>query len=211
MKQGTRQRVGVIAAVAVTLWLGGCDRPDDIATPVVEMPGGDGPRAPVEVAEPPTLGLLQVGVDEQGRPVRVACMTCHSVRDSYDPPMNDDIRGLRNVHAGMVYRHGALSCRSCHDPERADRLRLANGRTIELADSIQLCAQCHGPQVRDWEAGSHGGRRGHWDRRRGPAVRNHCLDCHDAHDPAFPTYRPLPPTRDRFVSVGEHAEEDHDG
>jgi nitrate reductase cytochrome c-type subunit len=197
--------ITVLAAVA-------CGTPNDIATPVVDGPDAGTARYEDVVGEPPSLRGIKVGVDATGRPIRVDCMTCHSVRREHEVPATDDVRGLETVHADLTYRHGALSCRSCHDPERADRLRLADGRRIELADAMTLCAQCHGPQARDWDAGSHGGMRGYWDRRRGPATRNHCLDCHDPHDPRFPTYLPLPPTRDRFVTAGEGGgDEGHDG
>ncbi len=188
----------------------GCDTPDDLAMPTVELPSTKLPRSPYKISQPASLRGIRVGTDAEGRPIRVDCMSCHAVRDEYDVPATDSIEGLENVHAGMFYRHGAMTCRSCHDPERADRLRLADGRTIEMAEALQLCAQCHGPQVRDWQAGSHGGMRGYWDRRRGTATKNHCLDCHDPHDPRFPTWEPLPPTRDRFVTI-DGDEEDHDG
>jgi hypothetical protein len=56
----------------------------------------------------------------------------------------------------------------CHDPARYDRLRLATGESIPMTDALQLCAQCHGTQHRDWRHGAHGGMSGHWDLARGP-------------------------------------------
>ena len=67
-----------------------------------------------------------------------------------------------------------------------------------MREAMQLCAQCHGPQTRDYRRGSHGGMQGYWDLSRGDRVRNHCVDCHDPHAPAFPRFTPLPPPRDRF-------------
>jgi hypothetical protein len=186
--------IKTMATVGVVL--AGCDS-TDLASPTVEAPEDDRGFA-VEVHQPASLAGLKVELtDHQGRPVVIECMTCHSVRDEYDVP--DDAHDLESVHAGMTYVHGALSCLACHDPARVDRLRLADGTTLEMAEALRLCGQCHGVQLRDWENGSHGGMRGHWDRRMGPATRNHCIDCHDPHDPAFPIYRPTPPPRDRFL------------
>jgi formate-dependent nitrite reductase cytochrome c552 subunit len=129
--------------------------------------------------------------------VMVACSTCHSLRQAALP---EHVEALGPVHRGMKVSHGGLRCAACHNPARGDRLRLADGRQLPLAEAFQLCSQCHGPQARDWTNGSHGGMRGHWD-RRGPAQRNHCIDCHDAHSPQFPSFRPAPPPRDRFLSA----------
>lgn len=196
----------LLTLATILLTTSGCDS-NDLATPTVTSPDS-GVHFDIEVHQPASLTGLKVELtDQQGRPVVVECMTCHSVRDEYDVP--DDAHDLESVHAGMIYRHGALSCRACHDPERADRLRLADGTTLEMAEALRLCGQCHGTQLRDWENGSHGGMRGHWDRRRGPATRNHCIDCHDPHDPAFPSYLPMPPPRDRFLPSS--AAGGHDG
>lgn len=191
----------LLLAAVFAAWAG-CG-PDDMASPTVEGPPADAERAPVETHQPLSLGAIRTQIpDETGegsRWVGVRCMTCHGLREEYELPDHDP-RELEAVHAGMFYRHGALKCRACHDSERADRLHLADGRTLDLSDALRLCSQCHGPQARDWENGSHGGMRGYWDRRRGPAERNHCVDCHDPHDPRFPSFRPAPPTRDRFLA-----------
>ena len=183
---------------ALILIAAGCDS-GELATPTVDVPEGE-ELFTVDVHRPaPLTGIMVEMTDHQGRPVVVGCMTCHSLRDEHE--LHDDARDLEGVHAGMIFTHGGLACRACHDPERADRLHLADGTTLELTDAIRLCGQCHGTQLRDWENGSHGGIRGHWDRRRGGAMKNHCVDCHDPHAPAFPTYRPAPPPRDRFLPL----------
>lgn len=176
----------------------GCDSAG-MASPTVEAPEG-GPAFDMVIHQPASLGGIRSGlVDHQGRPVTVGCMTCHSLREDHDLPA--DAHDLESVHGHMTFVHGALACSACHDPDRADRLRLADGTRLELADALRLCGQCHGTQLRDWENGSHGGMRGFWDRRRGPATRNHCVDCHDPHDPAFPSFTPMPPPRDRFLPL----------
>jgi formate-dependent nitrite reductase cytochrome c552 subunit len=68
-----------------------------------------------------------------------------------------------------------------------------------MRDAMQLCAQCHGPQFRDYTHGSHGGMQGHWDLSRGPRLRNHCVDCHDPHTPQFQPSNPVLPPADRLL------------
>lgn len=189
-------------SVAAAVGLLGCDRPDDIAAEAVDA----AEREPFEVIVHEPASLTSIGQkvvrDHQGRAVGVGCMTCHSLRDEHRVPDSPD--ALRTVHAGLKVSHGSLSCRSCHDPDRADRLRLADGKSIEMVEAIKLCAQCHGPQARDWEKGSHGGTRGHWDQNKGPALRSHCVDCHDPHTPRFGSLQPAPPPRDRFLDTESH-------
>jgi formate-dependent nitrite reductase cytochrome c552 subunit len=66
-------------------------------------------------------------------------------------------------------------------------------------EAMRLCAQCHGPQYRDYKRGSHGGMTGHWDLSRGERTRNNCVDCHDPHAPAYPGTTPVLPPRDRYL------------
>lgn len=80
-----------------------------------------------------------------------------------------------------------------------------------MARAIELCRQCHGPQARDYDHGTHGGMTGYWDTTRGPRLRNHCTDCHDAHSPAIVPVMPAAPPRDRYFGAKSHvgAKEDH--
>jgi hypothetical protein len=71
-----------------------------------------------------------------------------------------------------------------------------------VTDAMTLCAQCHGPQFRDYQNGSHGGMNGHWDLSRGPRLRNHCVDCHDPHVPQVLPVHPAPGPKDRFFGPG---------
>lgn len=103
--------------------------------------------------------------------------------------------------------HGELTCAACHDATDRAALHLADGRTIALLDAMTLCAQCHGPQKRDYDHGAHGGMRGHWDLARGPRERNHCVACHEPHAPAFGRFSPAPGPRDRFSHHEESARE----
>ena len=153
---------------------------------------------PVDVVTPPGLGALDTGrTDINGAPIGIACATCHSTGADMEPIVAS-LGNPESMHASIELKHGDLSCASCHDDER-DNLRLADGRTLEMEEAMALCSQCHGPQRRDYDAGSHGGMQGYWDLRRGPRTRNHCLSCHSAHAPAFEGGRAVFPPKDRHL------------
>ena len=141
--------------------------------------------------------------DENGRPVMIACATCHSTR-----PANADAKlgtPLAQFHQGLVGKHGTLSCTSCHTPtDGYASLRLADGKKLPYSDVMTLCAQCHGPQFRDYQHGAHGGMTGYWDLLKGGRVRNTCTDCHDPHAPKYPTVTPTSSPNDRFQTRGVH-------
>lgn len=148
---------------------------------------------------PPLVHLDSVEfADPQGRGQDVACSTCHSVRPAN--LANKTPADLDQFHQKMEFAHGKLSCYSCHNPDDADTLRLADATPVTYPDVMTLCAQCHGPQARDFEHGAHGGMNGHWDLRRGNRTRNNCIDCHDPHVPKFPSMRPTFKPRDRFLN-----------
>lgn len=168
---------------------------------------GDPPSAPgfpVRIHQPEKLSSIEVpAAAEDTQSLRVACISCHSLRESSALPGSPD--DLEQFHRGLVLEHGELSCGSCHEPGRHDQLRLADGTLVPMKDAMRLCGQCHGPQHRDYQRGSHGGMRGYWDRSRGPQVRNHCVDCHDPHAPAFAGGQPVFPPRDRFLGTAAAA------
>jgi formate-dependent nitrite reductase cytochrome c552 subunit len=164
-------------------------------------------RHPVEIHQPSKLRSIETGrADASGKPLRVACVTCHTLRESR-AELPVQASELREFHRGLSLEHGDLRCGSCHQPGRHDALRLADGRTIAMADALTLCSQCHGPQRKRYDHGSHGGMSGYWDLRRGPRLRNHCVDCHDPHAPAFAPARPVLMPHDRYLSPADpHAE-----
>lgn len=158
------------------------------------------PDAGVEVHTPTTLGVVDTPVpDVSGTPIGVACATCHG------PEAGSDwaARPGEAFHTGVALEHGDLACDACHDPTDRSRLHLADGRTLEFGDTLLLCAQCHGPKYTTWKHGAHGGMNGYWDLRRGPRLRNHCVDCHAPHTPQIAPVTPMPRARDR----GLHGEE----
>jgi len=130
-------------------------------------------------------------LDHHGSPISVACNTCHTTR-----PANHELKmgtELLQFHQGIKGAHGNLNCVSCHHPEEGyQSLRLANGKALPYTEVMQLCAQCHGPQYRDYQHGAHGGMNGFWDLSRGNRYRNNCIDCHNPHAPKFPTLQPAP-------------------
>ncbi|MBX9579410.1 MAG: hypothetical protein K2X87_03805 [Gemmataceae bacterium] len=142
-------------------------------------------------------------VDEKGRPVTIACATCHATK-----PANPDARVGRPLvmfHQGLGGQHGNLSCASCHNPaDGYASLRLADGKGVPYTDVMTLCAQCHGPQYRDYQHGAHGGMTGHWDLTKGGRARNNCVDCHAPHAPKYPTVFPAFGPNDRFQTGGGH-------
>jgi hypothetical protein len=138
------------------------------------------------------------GHDLTGKPVTVACSTCHAAR-----PPNIASRGsadLDEFHQNLTFAHGQVTCLSCHNPRNYDTLHLADGSSVEYSEVMTLCAQCHGPKTRDYQHGAHGGMSGYWDLSRGPRTRNSCVDCHAPHAPRFPAMKPTFKPRDRFLS-----------
>lgn len=163
----------------------------------------DVPLHPVTIHEPTTLGLADVPAltDGRGAPVGVRCATCHGPTPDEAWVARED--APEDLHAAITVRHGTLTCAHCHDVDDPTQLHLADGSPLELGDAMTLCAQCHGVQHRDYRRGSHGGMTGHWDLRRGGRDRNHCVDCHAPHDPAYGQVMPVHPPRDRFLHAGD--------
>lgn len=147
--------------------------------------------------------------DDLGRPVRAACGTCHLSRPAN--AANRLAEDLDDFHQGLVVQHGSLRCVACHNADRGyDSLRLADGSPVNFEDVMQLCAQCHGPQHRDYLRGAHGGMQGYWDPQKGPRLRNNCLHCHDPHAPKYPAMRPAKGPNDRFLSPGSATRTKHE-
>jgi hypothetical protein len=116
------------------------------------------------------------------------CGECHDLFPSQDETGRSPIQ-----HAHIVLDHGLNDrCFNCHDRENRDRLALRGGETVSFAEVPELCAKCHGPTYRDWQAGMHGRTVGSWDPRAPGFERLQCSDCHDPHAPAYDPMRPLP-------------------
>lgn len=163
----------------------------------------DTPLYPVDVHVGATTGVVDTTErDIHGTPTGVACVTCHGPASK--DRIVDGAGAPETFHTGVDLVHGSLTCNHCHDPNDRSLLRLADGANIELYAVISLCAQCHGPQYRDYQHGAHGGMTGYWDLRQGPRDRNNCVDCHAPHTPAFEGMHPVLPPADRFLSETRH-------
>ncbi|MBC8128147.1 MAG: hypothetical protein H8M99_13485 [Gloeobacteraceae cyanobacterium ES-bin-144] len=149
---------------------------------------------PVVIRKPIGTALVDSGkIDLHGQPVMIACATCHDTR--VPNIQNNSSEQLDEFHQRLRFKHGSQTCMSCHNTNDYGALKLADGRSLEFAESRQLCAQCHGPQFRDYQNGSHGGMTGFWDLKRGPRERNTCTDCHDPHHPKYPQVMPVFPPK----------------
>lgn len=126
------------------------------------------------------------------------CAECHPANDpvklDYDaagvviaPPAH---QGLLAMAHGRNFRNE--NCYNCHDRDQLDQLHAPDGTKLKFEQATLLCADCHGPTYRDWEAGVHGRTGGYWDRKLGPIDRQECTSCHDPHAPAFTGLIPMP-------------------
>ncbi len=152
-------------------------------------------RLPMRSAGVAQPRVLTDEFDHHGDPVYAACSTCHATREANFKAGLDLLP--TEFHQGLRYSHGELNCLSCHNADNYDTLRRADGRALDYQNVMALCSQCHGPQTRDYNHGSHGGMVGFWDRAKGERERNRCIDCHDVHAPAYPRVNPVFPPRDR--------------
>ena len=162
-------------------------------------------RHPVIIRGLPDTPTVLADLTQSGQaPTEVACATCHSTRTPQLSQKRSD--QLDEFHQGLQKQHGDLSCLSCHNADNYDTLRLADGTAVPYESAMQLCAQCHGPQFRDYRNGSHGGMTGHWDLTRGPRTRNACNVCHDPHAPAYPKLIPVFAPKDVELRKQKHGD-----
>ena len=193
--------IGFVGAL-VWIWLGRDQTP---ARPLVWAAPPAGLLHAVEIRQPCGDKMVDSGKrDHQGRPVLGSCASCHDTRAPQVATARSE--QLDEFHQGLRYRHGDLSCLSCHNAGDYNSLRRSDGRSLGFEDSMKLCAQCHGPQHRDYQNGSHGGMNGYWDLKRGPRQRNTCIDCHDPHQPAYPLVTPVFPPKPVTGETPSHHE-----
>ncbi len=108
---------------------------------------------PVTIVAPSVSPGIPTGeVDRLGNPVLANCTTCHTKREPNRATR--DGAQLTEFHQGLTMGHGQLQCVACHNPDDYTQFRLAGGETLEFSESMQLCAQCHGPQFRDYQHGA---------------------------------------------------------
>jgi hypothetical protein len=125
------------------------------------------------------------------------CYGCHD--KGKPPPIRYDAAGkivVPKEHANIVMGHGSHDrnnlCFNCHNEQNLETLQVRDGRIVKFDNIPPLCGSCHGPTLRDWEAGAHGRTSGYWDRSQGPIQRLVCANCHNPHSPRIPTREPAP-------------------
>lgn len=170
--------------LALALALGACADPD-VAPPAA-------PYLPdavfeVRISQPDGPPRVETGaVDALGRAVTIACPTCHSQKGFGHPERRSgDPTPTTAFHQGLTVKHGTLACQACHEAGGYGALHTAEGKSLPYVEVQTLCRQCHGPQARDYDHGTHGGMNGYWDLARGPRQRHHCTVCHDPHAPRY--------------------------
>ena len=107
-----------------------------------------------------------------------------------------------------MFRHGLdQHCLHCHNPSNSDVYLNHDGTEIPNDQSTQLCGKSHGVTYRDWKIGVHGRLSGYWDDTFGPRKNFECIECHDPHNPRFPSLKPdPPPIRSRFGIPAQEGE-----
>lgn len=187
----------------LVLLLQASERTKDDTSAKLEPAVSESPRFPTTYHVSRDVGTLDTGMrDVNGRHIGATCNTCHE--QHAEAPFAEREDQLKEFHTGLRFAHGDQTCSTCHVQEARDKLRLADGRHLDFAEVMTLCAQCHGPQARDYRNGSHGGMNGYWDLTRGPRTRNGCTDCHNPHMPAYPQVMPVFPPKDRFLEGTAH-------
>jgi len=134
-------------------------------------------------------------------------------------PESDTPLDCLSCHTKVLKGHDKLgsgnkACWVCHDSTDMKKLRLADGTQLPLADSPQLCGQCHQKRYKAWNEGQHGVPA--WKEREPviPGVEKaKCADCHDPHQPQVvllnitkphppPAPSPPPPPVEPLIILG---------
>lgn len=125
------------------------------------------------------------------------CYGCHEKNNP--PPIRFDAKGkivVPKEHANIVMGHGSHDrndlCYNCHNEQNLETLQVRDGRQVKFDDIPPLCGSCHGPTLRDWDAGAHGRTSGYWNRSLGDMQRLSCANCHNPHAPRIPKREPAP-------------------
>lgn len=125
------------------------------------------------------------------------CYGCHEKNNP--PPIRFDAKGkivVPKEHANIVMGHGSHDrndlCYNCHNEQNLETLQVRDGRQVKFDNIPPLCGSCHGPTLRDWDAGAHGRTSGYWNRSLGDMQRLSCANCHNPHAPRIPKREPAP-------------------
>ena len=125
------------------------------------------------------------------------CYGCHE--KGKPPPIRYDANHkiiVPKEHSDVVMGHGSHDrnnlCYNCHNEQNLLTLQVRDGHEVGFDNIPQLCGSCHGPNLRDWEAGAHGRTSGYWNHSLGAADRLSCANCHNPHAPRIPTRESAP-------------------
>jgi hypothetical protein len=160
------------------------------------------PRIPlVDVKFLATTPWRQTYVDLVKAKEDLSDYDCYACHDQKKPPViRFDAAGkvlVPKEHSDIVMGHGSHDrnnlCYNCHNEQDLTTLQVRDGKVVKFDNIPALCGSCHGPTLRDWEAGAHGRTGGYWDRRLGEPQRLVCANCHNPHAPRIPTREPAPP------------------
>ena len=170
--------------VLILLVLAGCGQPT---------------RQPATVGEAPPSQKVTV-VEREGRLEYFPCSKCH---DKVDATLMSTTGPKKHKDIKLDHFKGADKCQICHDPAKMDVLALVALEPVSFNISHELCGQCHGEKLRDWQIGAHGKTVGGW---MGAAQKLSCAQCHDAHAPGFAPVQALPPPPfpTGGISKGDH-------
>jgi formate-dependent nitrite reductase cytochrome c552 subunit len=143
------------------------------------------------------------------------CYGCHEKNKA--PTIRFDAAGkiiIPKEHSNIVMGHGSHDrnnlCFNCHNENNLTTLQSRDGHEVKFDNIPALCGSCHGPTLRDWEAGAHGRTSGFWDRSQGEMSRLVCANCHNPHSPKIPTREPAPgPHALRATTETHESEEAH--
>ena len=134
--------------------------------------------------EDSTIAGDEFFIEERGRNLTMSpCSNCHNQPLKEMQANRPD--SLRKSHWNVKLAHASMKtmeCTTCHDPNNVEQLTSVTKKPISLDHSYQLCGQCHSTQYKDWQASTHGKRRGGWT---APRVVTSCVGCHNPHKPAF--------------------------
>jgi hypothetical protein len=133
----------------------------------------------------PTPGEIQA----QPPPFSEGVFPCSQCHETPGNPKRRKLDAHEDVQEAFNHDSANRWCLDCHDNDKRDVLKLASGAHVPFTESYRLCGQCHGDKYRDWRAGVHGKRVGHWDGERTYFL---CVNCHNPHSPRFKPLKPEP-------------------
>jgi hypothetical protein len=146
------------------------------------------PAAPAWATDPTPVRRPKLAPEYRVGVFTYQCSDCHRII-----PSPQETHRTLGQHTEIHLSHGINTrCFNCHHRTQRDAFVDDLGEPIPWTEPQRVCAKCHGPVYRDWQAGSHGRVNGFWDRTRGPHTRRKCIECHDPHAPPFAPMRPAP-------------------